>query len=85
MDFMYIFDPNSPDYPPFMVGHPATREEVERDIGRPEEAELIAETAASYSQVQPARPREMSQRIQTSLDQSRRWRMPDEEEEELLR
>jgi hypothetical protein len=85
MDFMYIFDPNSDDYPPFMVGHPATREEVEHDIGRPEEAELIAETAASYSVVQTGRPGETSQRIQTSLERSRRWRMSDEEEELLLR
>ncbi len=32
MDFTYIFDPASPDYVPFMVGHPASQEEVDREL-----------------------------------------------------
>lgn len=81
MDFTYIFDTAAPDNFEFMVGEPATEEQVLAELGSLDTPQLVM---ASEEAVQ-ARPREITTSIEQALDELRQNAMSDEELEELMR
>jgi hypothetical protein len=83
MDFKYIFDPSSPDYAPFMIGHAATEEEIRAELGDPEDMRFIGAGQASEGEG-PLPPAQVTARIDEALDRCRAWRLTEEELDSLL-
>jgi hypothetical protein len=83
MDFAYIFDPASPDYPPFMVGQPVTEEAVQAELGLPRDMRIIAADEAASETLQPTRPRQFTKRVADALERTRAWKLTDDEESGL--
>jgi hypothetical protein len=83
MDFTYIFDPESPDYEPFMVGKPVDENAVVADLGRPQDQRLIAADHADVEHGLEIEGAQLPGRIRDALAETRSWKLTDDEEASL--
>ncbi len=77
MDFSYIFDPTSPDHVPFVRGIEVTNEQVEQQLGTPNDWRFVnSEEAISSPEL---RLPHVAQEIQGALTLCQKWQLsPDE-------